>query len=375
MNNRDINWTGRLVVLMNNAGKVFVGGLAITVTLSLAGCGPASNDAEQEAASAPALDAEECSTEEGSLRVYMNPWGPTLTDEFTADTGIETDIADLGGGEVLARISAEANNPQWDVVLLDGHGSLESLRQQGYFLENPPVGNLNNLEEEAQDLLPEDGAWIPISEHAAGVIAYNTEEFEESDAPETWEDLTKHEYAPVGIADPAVAAPAYPIVSWIFQELGTEEAEEYFSTINQNGLNLYDKNGPVATALATGGVKTAILQEQHAYEFMESGEPIEIVWSDEGSPGVVRAAAISANTPRPCAAAALIDWMLDSDNMTYLMEEGEDDGIITPYVKGVDQSSLPDARPEDPNIQSTDAEFAAENEAEIKDWFANMQLQ
>lgn len=357
-----------------NKKKNAVGVFALTVvgTLSLSGCNGAGT--EQNVNAQP-IDAQNCEVEEGNLRVYLNPWGATLTDAFTSDTGIMVDLADLGGGEILARISAEANNPQWDVVVLDGHGSLEGLRQSGQLYENPPVQNLSNLDSEGQSLLPEDNGWIPVSKHAAAIIAYNVDEVSADDAPNTWDDLLDPAFSPVGIADPAIAAPAYPVVSWFFEDRGEDAAEQYFQTLNKNGLNTYEKNGPVGNAVATGAVKTAMMQEQHLFEMMADGEPIDFVWPEEGAPAAVRAAAISADTPRPCAAAALVDWMLDPENMTFLMEEGEDDGIITPFIEGTDTSSLPPRRPEDAKLNITDAEYAAEMEGEIKDWFANLQLQ
>lgn len=352
--------------------EITVLSLALAGSLVLSACNVAETDVS--ANSAP-IDPQNCEIEEGNLRVYLNPWGATLTDEFTADTGIDVDLADLGGGEILARVAAEANNPQWDVVVLDGHGSLEGLRQSGQLLESPPVQNVSNLNSEGQSLLPENDAWIPISKHAAAIIAYNVDAVNDENVPKTWEDLLSPKLAPVGIADPAIAAPAYPVVSWFFEDRGDAEAKEYFDTLKKNGLNTYEKNGPVGNAVATGAVKTAMMQEQHLFEMIDDGEPIDFVWPEEGAPAAVRAAAISADTPRPCAAAALIDWMLDPENMTYLMEEGGDDGIITPFVEGTDTSSLPASRPEDAKLNITDAEYAADHEAEIKDWFANLQLQ
>lgn len=316
----------------------------------------------------------ECTPEDGPLRIYLNPWGATLSDRFTADTGIPTEIADIGGGEILARIAAEANNPQWDVVILDGNGSLEALRQQGQLLTGYPLENTGNLDAAGAALKPDDNAWVPISQHAAAVIAYNTDAIGADEAPTSWADLTDPKYAPIGIADPAVAAPAYPIVSWFYQDLGAEKAQEYFGTLADNGLNTYEKNGPVGQALASGEVKVAALQEQNVYGLIDSGEPVDFVWPAEGAPGVVRAVAISADTPRACAAQKLVDWMLTPETMTYLMAQGEDDGIITPFITGTDTSSLPAARPEDGTLLLTDAGFAADNEADIKDWFANLSV-
>ncbi|WP_159622523.1 ABC transporter substrate-binding protein [Ruania rhizosphaerae] len=344
-------------------------GSAAVLTLGACGAG-----ATQPAEGADAAPEPGCAAEDGPLRVYLNPWGPVLSDQFTEDTGIATEIADLGGGEILARIAAEANNPQWDVVVLDGHGSLQGLADRGELLTGWSSQSRENLDDRGQSIAPEDNAWLPISEHAAAVIAYNTDVIDAAEAPRTWDDLTEPHYAPVGIADPAVAAPAYPIVSWFFQDRGTEGAEQYFGALMENGLNTYPKNGPVGQALASGEVPVAALQEQNVYELIDAGDPVDFVWPDDGAPGVVRGVAISADTPRPCAAAALVDWLLTAETMGYLMEHGENDGILTPYVTGTDTSSLPQQRPQDAPLLITDGQFAADQEAEIKDWFANQSV-
>ena len=345
---------------------------AAATIATLAGCSPAGADAgATTATAAAAIDSTTCTPEDGPLRLYLNPFGSTLTDAFTADTGIQTEVADIGGGEVLARIAAEANNPQWDVVMLDGHGSLQGLADQGQLLTGTNPTNLANLTPDGAALLPSDHSWFPFSEHAAAVIAYNTDKISADEAPQHWSDLTDPKYAPIGMADPAVAAPAYPFLSWFFQDQGTDAAEKYFGTMMDNGLNTYEKNGPVGEALISGEVPVAALQEQNVYAMMDAGEPVNFVWPEEGAPGVVRAAAISADTPRPCSALKFMDWILDPANVAYLMQNGGDDGIFTPYVAGVDTSSLPSQRPVDPKLLITDAEFAAANESDIKDWFAN----
>lgn len=344
----------------------------IVATTGLAACSSGSSDTPVKGSpSSAALDSATCTPESGALRIYLNPYGKTLAEKFTKDTGIKTEIADVGGGEILSRIAAEANNPQWDVVILDGHGSLQGLDDSGQLLTGRSPANLANLNAAGQALAPKNHSWVPFSEHAAAVIAYNTNKISPADAPKTWSDLTNPKYAPIGIADPAVAAPAYPIVSWSFQSMGTDAAKKYFDTLFNNGVKTYPKNGPVADALSSGEVKVAMLQEQNVYGLMESGEPVKFVWPDEGAPGVVRAVAISAQTPRPCDALKLEQWMLDPANVAYLMKNGGDDGIITPYVSNVDTSSLPKERPVDGKLNITNAEFAAKNEASIKDWFAN----
>ena len=330
------------------------------------------DDADTNADAAPVgTTSAECTVEDAPLRVYTNAWGPDMTDKFTEDTGIEVELADLGGGEILARVAAEQNNPQWDVVLIDGHGSVESMNQQGQLLTDYELENFANLNAEAQDLTPEDNAWIPISKHAAGLLAYNTEHVDPSDAPTSWPDLTDEAYAPVGVADPAVAAPAYPIISQLFSDLGDAAAQEYFTTLMDNGLNTYEKNGLVGQAQASGETKTAMLQEHNIYELMDEGEEVDFNWPEEGAPGAVRTAAISADTPSTCASLTFVDWLLTPETMNHLMEHGGTDSIISSFVDGTTTEFLPAARPEDPQILYPSATEAADKEAEIKDWFAN----
>lgn len=338
------------------------------VALGLTACGTPSDDSAEAVSVGTS---SECSVEDAPLRVYTNAWGPDLTDKFTEDTGIEVELADLGGGEILARIAAEQNNPQWDVVLLDGHGSVEAMDQQEQLLTGYELENVENLNAEAQDLLPEDNAWVPISKHAAGLLAYNTDAIDAADAPTSWTDLTDQQYAPVGVADPAVAAPAYPIISQLFSDMGDEQAQEYFTTLMENGLNTYEKNGPVAQALASGETNTAMLQEHNIYELMDEGENVDFNWPEEGAPGAIRTAGISADTPSPCASLTFMDWLITTDTMDHLMENGGTDSIITSFVDGTTTEFLPEARPEDPEIVYPDATEAADKEAELKDWFAN----
>ncbi|WP_265523147.1 ABC transporter substrate-binding protein [Oerskovia flava] len=344
-------------------------GAAGIAALALGACTPAESTTGEPSADAATIDSATCTPEEGPLRIYLNPWGELLSDTFTQEAGIETEIADIGGGEILARIAAEANNPQWDVVVLDGHGSLQALADEGRLRTGWTSLGRDNLDEAGAGIAPDDNAWLPLSQHAAAVIAYNTAAV--TDPPSTWAELAEPGPGPLGMADPAVAAPAYPIVSWFYEDLGTDGAQEYFDALGDRGLNTYPKNGPVGQALASGEIEIALLQEQNVYGLLEAGESVDFVWPDEGAPAVVRGVAISADTPRPCAAQQLVDWLLTPETMGTLMADGGDDGIITPFVTGTDTSSLPDARPDDGVLLVTDGRFAADNEVDIKDWFAN----
>lgn len=57
-------------------------------------------------------------------------------------------------------------------------------------------------------------------------------------------------------------------------------------------MKVFPKNPQVVQALASGEISVAMLQETNAYDMVASGEPLKIVWPEDGAPGSTRVAAI-----------------------------------------------------------------------------------
>ena len=94
---------------------------------------------------------------------------------------------------------------------------------------------------------------------------YRTDKYDQSSAPRTFADLTDEAYAgQVGMADPGVAAPAYPLAAYFFDRLGMDGGKAYFNQLFSQGLKVYPKNRQVVQALASGEVSIALLQEMEA---------------------------------------------------------------------------------------------------------------
>ena len=204
------------------------------------------------------------------------------------------------------------------------------------------------------------------------MLVYRTDVFTEADAPKTFADLTDEKYSgKVGMADPGVAAPAYPLAAYFMDSLGLEGGKEYFQTMFSQGLKVFPKNPQVVQALASGEISVALLQETNAYDMKESGEPISIIWPEEGAPGSTRVAAISAVTEQEEIAKAFVNFLLDADTQQKLVDMG-DEGYFEPSVEGV---ALKPERDANARMAVADIEFGAENEADIKAWFADMSAQ
>ncbi|MCD7836306.1 MAG: ABC transporter substrate-binding protein [Lachnospiraceae bacterium] len=114
-----------------------------------------------------------------------------------------------------------------------------------------------------------------------------------------------------------------------------------------------------------------MLQESNAYDMLASGEPISIIWPEAGAPGSTRVAAISASTNQLEIAKIFVNFLLEADTQQQLIDTG-DEGYFEPSVEGV---TLKAERAADAKLVVADVIFGAENEAEIKAWFADMSAQ
>lgn len=349
---------------------------AFAMLLGLAGCSNGSTTpTTDETTTTTEATAQTTSIDDQAsepLTVYLNDFDAVIPDLFKEKTGYDVEVVVGNGAETMSRISAEASNPQWDVVWLDSMYDIQNLNTQGQIMTGVEVENAANLTDEFASLVPDDQSFYPTGAHAAGVLVYRNDIWSEDDAPKSYDDLTDPKYADaIGMADPGVAAPAYPLAAYFFDEKGMEGGQEYFTTLFENGLKVYPKNPQVVEALASGEISIAMLQESNAYAMVNDGEPITIVWPEGGAAASTRVAAICSQTDQPDIAKAFVNFLLDPEVQQALVNTG-DEGYFTPSVSGV--TTKADRDSEAP-LAIADTVFGAENEADIKAWFADYSAQ
>ena len=251
----------------------------------------------------------------------------------------------------------------YDIYNRDADGELLT----GYTPENA-----SGLTDFFRKLVPEDQCFYPTGAHAAGVLVYRNDIWSEEEAPKSFDDLNDPKYKDaVGMADPGVAAPAYPLAAYFMEQKGLEDGEAWFTSMFENGMKVYPKNPQVVKALSSGEISIAMLQESNAYKMVTDSEPVSIVWPQEGAPASVRVAAISAFTKQPEIAQAFVNFLLDPSVQQTLVDTG-DEGYFTPSVDGVNAK---EDREKDPKLVAADVKFGMENEADIKAWFADYSAQ
>jgi iron(III) transport system substrate-binding protein len=213
-------------------------------------------------------------------------------------------------GVMTAKLLAEKNNPQADVVwgvaatsllLLKGEEMLEPYAPQGVEELDPKFVD--------KGLPP---SWVGMDAYVAA-LCFNTVEAEKLGlaAPKSWKDLTKPEYqGHVVMPNPASSGTGFLDVSAWIQMFGGEEAWSFMDGLHQN-IAAYTHSGSKPCKMAAAGETViGVSFEFPGAKAKAAGAPIDIIFPEEGSGWEAEATAIIAGTPNLEAAKTLVDWSI-----------------------------------------------------------------
>jgi len=255
---------------------------------------------------------------------------------FQKATGIRVSLSDMSTGPLLAKVSAEEQNPRWDVIWFDGNGAMAALNQQGQLLKGwtpPTAKNYNHL---GRSLLPSDHAYFPTGLTAAGALAYNTKLVSARQAPRTWQDLLKPAFRNmVGMNNPAISGPTYPLVAGLFKQMGVAKGEAFFKKLKANGLKIYATNGNTLQALTTGSIKVAMFQDSAELYAKRSQQPVNVIYPKGGVSMLPSDIAISAHAPDMAAAKRFVAWVLSAKGQRVMqnIKAAGSDSLFQPVTR------------------------------------------
>ncbi len=216
-------------------------------------------------------------------------------------------------GVVTAKLLAEKNNPQADVIMGLAATSLMLLDQEGMLQAYAPAG-LDKLKPLMRDQA-NPPKWVGMDVWASA-LCYNTVEGANKSipAPASWADLTKPEYkGQVVMPNPASSGTGYLMVSGWLQQMGEEAGWAYMDALNQN-IAAYTHSGSKPCKQAAAGEYVIGLSfEYRANKSKKDGAPIEAILPSEGLGWDMEAAAIMATTKKLDAAKKLLDWSVTEE--------------------------------------------------------------
>ncbi|MCC0038806.1 MAG: putative 2-aminoethylphosphonate ABC transporter substrate-binding protein [Brucellaceae bacterium] len=218
-------------------------------------------------------------------------------------------------GVVTAKLLAEKNNPQADVIWGLAATSLLVLKTEGMLEPYAPKG-LDQLKAEFKDS-DNPPSWVGMDAWVASVC-YNTVESEKLGLPmpKSWKDLTDAAYkGHVVMPNPASSGTGFLDVSSWLQIFGEEEGWKFMDGLHEN-IAAYTHSGSKPCKMAAAGeIPIGISFAFRAAKSKADGAPLEIIVPEEGIGWDMEAIGIVAGTANLEAAKTLVDWTIGKTAM------------------------------------------------------------
>ncbi|UWP89201.1 putative 2-aminoethylphosphonate ABC transporter substrate-binding protein [Aliiroseovarius crassostreae] len=269
-------------------------------------------------------------------------------------------------GIITAKLLAERDNPQADVVWGLAATSLLLLKSEGMLEPYAPAG-VDKLDAKFVDG-DNPPAWVGMDAWVASVC-YNTVEAEKNGLtpPTSWKDLTDAQYkGHVIMPNPNSSGTGFLDVSSWLQLFGEEGGWEYMDALHEN-IARYTHSGSKPCKLAAAGeIPIGVSFAFRGAKSKAAGAPLEIIVPSEGVGWDMEATAIVAGTDDLEAAQKLVDF-----SVTKEANEMYNSGYAVVAYPGVAKpvEYFPDGLLD--AMIDNDFEYAANNRAAIlKEWQA-----
>ena len=213
-------------------------------------------------------------------------------------------------GIITAKLLAEKNNPQADVIWGLAATSLLLFKGEGMLEPYAPKG-LDKLDPKFKDKA-DPPHWVGMDAWVAA-LCVNTIELENNNLPmpASWADLTKPAYkGHVIMPNPNSSGTGFLDVSSWLQMMGEEGGWKFMDALHEN-IARYTHSGSKPCKLAAAGeVPIGVSFAFRGAREKSRGAPLEVVVPSEGVGWDMEAAAIVKGTKKLAAAQTLMDWAI-----------------------------------------------------------------
>lgn len=309
---------------------------------------------------------EQESDELNLLCVPQEEWCQGMKEEFEEEFGITVNYVRMSTGEALARLEAEKDNPQFDIMWGGPIDTYISGKEADVFdpYESPNLENLLD-QEKYQD---PDHYWSGIYVGSLG-FATNSDFLADNpgvEAPTSWDDLLRPEFADnILVAHPSTSGTSYTALATILQVLGEDEGWEFIEDYAGQVLQFTKSGAAPAKFVGAGEAAVGIVFSHDIVKQIEDGLPLVLSFPEEGTGYEIGGQAIVKGAEHRDAAEKWYDWALTPEAQALGPKY---QAYQAPTVGGVDL-----AYPEllEVNLIDYDFQWAGENKRDFVDKFTN----
>mgnify|MGYP001079150227 CR=1 FL=1 len=282
-------------------------------------------------------------------------------------TGLDISWSRFSTGVVGAKLLAERQNPQADVVYGWAVTYLMDFTQRGFFEPYKPVDG-DKIPAQFKD--PED-FWYAIDMYLAA-FCVNTEKLNEYGLPmpRSWRDLTNPVYTGhIIMPNPASSGTGFLQVAGLLQALDPDyatkpvaenEGWDFLAELDKT-MGQYIKSGSRPAKYAAAG--EYVIGASFAFviaNLKAEGKPVEMVLPEEGSAYELEANALMKGAKHPNNAKKFLDWAVSDEAMT----------LYAKWKIGVTKPGIPPSRPDLPRLEDIklipmDFDWQAANRGDI----------
>ena len=239
--------------------------------------------------------------EEEEVAAYMEAAKKAMPD-------VDIDVLRLSTGKLGARLLAEAENPQADVLW--GWAVTAMMDPQVLKLLEPvKVAGVEKLASEFRDA---DGKWFAQMGYM-GAFCVNTERLKKKGLtmPQSWADLADPKFkGEILMPDPNSSGTGYLHVNAVLQSLGLEKGWAQLQAIDPNMAQYTSSGSKPCKAARTGEYTVGISLAFTAMKSIEDGYPLAMVFPKGGVGYELEASGLLTSSDNKKDAKRFLDWSM-----------------------------------------------------------------
>jgi len=227
---------------------------------------------------------------------------------FEKETGIEVEFVRMSSGEVLARVQAEAANPQATVWHAGSNTSHINAATKGLLAPYKPHTDFELTEQ----LHADDWSWTGFYSGAIGFVT-NTKFLKKKGvkAPTSWEDLLNPAFANnIAMAYPYTSGTAYTTYATRIQMTNLAQALDWWEKFDKNSIHQYTKSGTGCIPMVGLGEVAVGIAFSHDIlaKGVNKGYPVVMTFPQEGTGYEIGGLSLIKGGPEPELGKKFIDW-------------------------------------------------------------------